>query len=331
MSDYTSPVITVLMSCYNGAMWLGEAIESVLNQTFGDYEFIIVDDGSRDNSLEIINSFASKDVRIVVISKENSGLADSLNIGIQAARGEWVARLDADDVCDPTRLQKQLSRAKDNPNLVFLGSGLQIIDEFGVSGDTYLYPEDHKHLLKNLSSGQKFPAHSSAFFCRSKAIEVGGYRSRIKRAEDCDLWLRLAEIGELGSIHEPLVMVRKHAAQISHDDYGKRQIIDAHMAMISYWLRRSGAPDPIMADDRNFEFFSMWVADQLEEEHFFDFMDYSRNLKKFRKKFFCNKVVFYINIKNMLSNPMFFIRYLHTRFFGYNTSIRLANEWKSGN
>jgi glycosyltransferase involved in cell wall biosynthesis len=315
------------MSCFNSSRWLNDAIFSVTEQTFRDFEFIIVNDGSTDDSLEIINQFACHDTRIVVISKQNSGLADSLNVGIQYARGEWIARLDSDDICEPTRLEKQLNRAKENLSLVFIGSGLTIIDEFGIPAETYLYPERHASLLKNLYSGQMFPPHSSAFFRAKNVRDVGGYRTRIKRAEDCDLWLRLAEVGELGCIKEPLVRVRKHADQISHDNSGKRQIIDAHIAMISYWLRRSNAPDPIIADEYVFESFYNWVEARLIEERLFDFIDYVRNVKAILKRVFKHQDAIFELTKTLMSKPIFFSHYVSVRFFGRITSRRLAREW----
>src|SRR5687767_6042714 len=99
------PECSVVMSCYNASAWLSEALDSVLNQTFQDFELIIVDDGSTDDTRKIIEEYAARETRIVSIVKANSGLADSLNVGVARARGRWVARLDADDVCEPERLE----------------------------------------------------------------------------------------------------------------------------------------------------------------------------------------------------------------------------------
>src|SRR6476646_117240 len=102
------PALTVLTSCYNAAPYLVESIESVLKQSFEDFEYLLIDDGSTDESRQILQHFAAFDPRIVFIPKKNSGLTDSLNLGLRRARGEWVARLDADDVALPGRLQAQL-------------------------------------------------------------------------------------------------------------------------------------------------------------------------------------------------------------------------------
>ena len=99
--------VSVVMSVFNGKNWLKYSIESILNQTFRDFEFIIVDDGSTDSSIDIMNFYKSKDKRIKIISKKNTGLADSLNIAIKSAKSEWIARIDCDDKSDIHRLEKQ--------------------------------------------------------------------------------------------------------------------------------------------------------------------------------------------------------------------------------
>lgn len=103
------PAVSVVMSCYNGRRWLAEAIDSVLSQTYADFEIIIVDDGSTDDSWETIQRYAARHQRIVALTKPNTGTSDSLNAGIALAKGEWVARLDADDVCEPTVSRRLLA------------------------------------------------------------------------------------------------------------------------------------------------------------------------------------------------------------------------------
>ena len=157
------PEITVLMAVYNGERWLVEAIESVLTQTFEDFEFIIINDGSNDSSLEIMNDFSKKDDRIKIYSKSNSGLADSLNFGLRKSKGKWVARLDADDVCVPDRLAKQIEQIKLRKNLVLVGSNLFIIDQDCNKTGHYSYPFEHRKLKRRIARGDSFFPHSSAF------------------------------------------------------------------------------------------------------------------------------------------------------------------------
>jgi glycosyltransferase involved in cell wall biosynthesis len=323
-TEITSPTITVLMSCYNSAKWLDEAITSVLIQTYRDFEFIIVDDGSVDNTLEIIKRFAALDSRIVVVTKPNSGLSDSLNVGIKMARGEWIARLDADDRCEPTRLQQQIELALTNLNLVFIGSGLTIIDEVGSKLNTYCYPTRHMSLLKNLVTARKFPPHASALYRTKIVSDLGGYRSRIHRAEDCDLWLRLSSVGELACISEPLVHIRKHSGQISLSEGGQRQVVDSRLAMVSYWLRHFNVVDPVDDDYANYNNFSTWIKVRLKELGLFEFLDHKERLKSysFKSPFDCFRL-----ICACMCKPFFTLRLIKERFIGESIARRLALEW----
>src|SRR5689334_8878938 len=121
------PPLTVLMSVYNGVRFLSQAIVSILGQSFGDFEFLIVDDGSDDGSWEILQRHAG-DARIRLIRQDNRGLAASLNRGLAEARSPLVARMDADDVARPHRLQTQIDFLRERPEIVLVGSAVEIID-----------------------------------------------------------------------------------------------------------------------------------------------------------------------------------------------------------
>lgn len=322
-----SPEITVLLSCYNGERWLAEAVDSVLNQTFQDFEFIIVDDGSTDNSRKIITSYAVQDPRIIVIVKGNTGLADSLNVGIKKARGKWIARLDADDICLPMRLELQLAMAKAKPGAVFIGAGLFLIDEVGNASKSFSYPRKHETLLKSLTNMGSFPAHSSAFYRADIVLEIGGYRPRIRRSQDWDLWLRLSEKGALTSIAEPLIKLRLHSGQISHEESGRRQIIDSRCAVTSYWIRRMGYPDPVNADDETFVKFHSWMVERLEQEDLFAFYKYKLSIKTFLSEIHNTPNSRLLTIFRIFNRPRFIVKYFWVRFFGESITRRLAFEW----
>ncbi|MHB8130909.1 MAG: glycosyltransferase family 2 protein, partial [Mobilitalea sp.] len=122
-SQIKRPEVSVLMSCYNASRWLSEAVDSILRQTFENFEFILIDDGSTDNTWEIIQKYRAQDKRIIALLKKNTGLADSLNIGLNEAKGEWVARLDADDISLPERLFEQFKFVQKNNKVGLLGAG----------------------------------------------------------------------------------------------------------------------------------------------------------------------------------------------------------------
>jgi len=325
----TPPAITVLMSCFNAARWLDEAVDSVLRQSLKDFEFIIVDDGSSDGTLDMIRRHAERDSRVVVISKPNTGLADSLNAGIQAARGKWIARLDADDTCEPTRLESQLAVATANSNLVFVGSGLTVIDQFGNCGKTYRYPRRHATLANHLRTARRFPPHSSAFYRTASVRAVGGYRPRIRRAQDRDLWLRLAEVGELACLRAPLVRVRKHGGQVSHEDGGKRQVIDSRMAIVSHYLRMHDFEDPVGDHESSFDSFFGWIVLQLENGGFFEYVSFNRHVRALYRGA-PNPVAGALQATCALLRQRGLVtRTLRARLLGENMPRRLARDWMS--
>jgi glycosyltransferase involved in cell wall biosynthesis len=275
-----SPEVSVLMAVYNSERWLAEAIESVLSQTFTDFEFLIVNDGSTDQSSVIINRYAEQDSRICVFNKPNTGLADSLNYGIMHAKGQWIARIDADDLCMPDRLRKQMEVAQSVEDIVLIGTGLTLIDDCSTPLRTYRYPPQHEMLLQSLTSGGKFFAHSSALYRTRSVRDVGGYRTRIRRSQDRDLWLRLSEKGRFFCVEASLVQIRKHSGQISHDENGERQLVDSHVAMVSYWLRRAGQADPVNASCERFEAFHLLVRERLKNDRAFERAGLISQIKK---------------------------------------------------
>lgn len=328
-SGFESPAITVLMSCYNEEKWLSESISSILNQKFQDFEFIIVDDGSTDQTLEIAKSYAAIDSRIRIIIKENSGLADSLNRGIAEANGSWIARLDADDISEQTRLQEQYEAALNNPEVVFVGTGLKQIKENGEVIAEHTYPLVHDQLLQNLLNFHKFPPHSSAFFKKKLVQSLGGYRCRMKRAQDKDLWLRISETGKLQCLRNKLVKIRQHPAQISNKDQGKWQIFYSRMAMVSYHIRKSGSEDPLDANEEEFQMFKEWYEEKMDSYGLYDFYQLKEKIKK---RFFghtSNKVT---DDKEswkeiLLQLPNWIIRFVLFLLNGENVAKKISQDW----
>lgn len=316
------PDISVLMSCYNGQKWLGNAIESVLNQSFKDFEFIIVDDGSRDSSAEIMKSYAAKDSRIKIIEKENTGLPDSLNVGLNEAKGEWIARIDADDLCEPDRLEKQLAFSGANPSVILIGSAYHEMDETGKLGKLQTYPETHQQLKKHLLQKRRFFAHSSAFYKTEIARKVGFYRPRIKKSEDYDLWLRLSEVGKMACISEPLIRFRSHPDQISNEDAGRRQIADGRVALTSYWIRKYGYADPVEQNKEQFNQFRKWIVSNIKEEKLLEYREFVSRVKSQIAK----RNYSYV-LKSCLTSPWFVYRHLDFLIRGEGLSRRFAKKW----
>lgn len=208
------PRITVLMPVYNGERYLAEAVRSILGQTFGDFEFLIIDDGSTDGSLAILRDFAEGEPRIRIISRPNTGIVGALNEGLALARGELIARMDADDIAVPWRFDRQLAYLDANPGCVLVGSRVTIIDPAGrpltVMGDALTHDEIVGGFLTN--RGQLI-YHPAVMFRKGVVVEIGAYRDLFDEAEDLDLFLRLAEVGRVVNLEEPLLRYREHMAK----------------------------------------------------------------------------------------------------------------------
>jgi glycosyltransferase involved in cell wall biosynthesis len=216
-SSNTKPSISVLMSVYNNEQYVCEAIQSVLNQSYDDYELIVVNDGSTDKSKAIIDQYRQKNHRIHVIEHENRGLTPSLNIGLKACRGNFIARMDGDDICHSKRLEKQLQAFKENPKLVLVGSEVELIDEAGREVGPRGHQSAHDAIRRQLLQGNGGAlTHPAVMFRRSAAVEVGGYDERFLNTQDLDFFLRLSEVGEVENLKEPLLKWRQHSKSINH-------------------------------------------------------------------------------------------------------------------
>ena len=321
------PFISVIMSCYNSSEWLAESIQSILKQTYQDFEFIIVDDGSTDNSVSIMESFAKIDPRIIICKKENSGLPDSLNKGIEISRGSWIARIDCDDISEPNRLEQQLAVATSNNAIVFVGSDLLLIDAGGSTLSHHKFPTTHSALLRNLLSHKKFPPHSSALFQASAARAVGLYRSRIIRSQDWDLWLRLSEKGLLASCPLPLVRIRQHPQQITNDEHGHKSRVFNRIAVCSYLLRSLGLKDPVADVDKNFNVFHDFIKNELVKAGAYENLIFIQSINQIRIKHTQRTLKFFQIFIFSLSNPFRFSKYICYKFSQKNISKSIALRW----
>jgi glycosyltransferase involved in cell wall biosynthesis len=201
----------VVMAVFNGEKYLREAVESILNQTFRDFEFIAIDDGSTDGSKMILDELAGRDPRLRVVSRPNKGLTPTLNEGLSLARGRYIARMDADDVAMPTRFEKQVAFLESHPEVVCVGSRIETIDPLGSPVDRPQHPLEHEQIDADLLKGIGWTiVHPAAMFRAEAVRQVGGYREQFRTSQDLDLWLRLAEIGRLANLPEVLTRYRQH-------------------------------------------------------------------------------------------------------------------------
>ncbi len=249
-SDMQQPVpsISVAMSVYNGERFLAAAIESVLEQTFTDFEFLILDDGSRDATRAIALHYAASDSRIRVIARENRGLVASLNELLAAARAPLIARMDADDVSLPERFARQVAFMTTYPAIGVLGCWTHDIDENDAPYplNAIDHPVDHRGFLFAIDAGLPLLCHPAVMFRRDLVRSVGGYHPAFSHSEDLDLWLRLATITQVANLPERLLRYRHYNQQVS-SRHATEQQTNAAISRIAYAERAAGRPDPTVA------------------------------------------------------------------------------------
>lgn len=225
------PIISVLMPVYNCALYIKEAVDSILNQTFDDFEFLIIDDGSSDDTIRIIKSYV--DSRIKLIEKvENSGISNSLNLGLSIAKGKYIARMDGDDISLPERFEKQVAFLDSNHDIILCGSWLRVID----SDRVIKVPENHEKIKLALLKGNCI-IHPSVMMRKQFLDEFSVvYNVSKEPAEDYDLWVRLILIGKLYNIQEVLLNYRIHSFSVSQKNLIKQNEIalDIRLHLLSY-------------------------------------------------------------------------------------------------
>lgn len=242
MSFDAPPPVTVIMSVFNAEEFVDEAIESIVGQSLTDFDFIIVDDGSQDRSQERIRDHDDRRIRLVV-NEHNVGLVESLNRGIALSRSPLIARMDADDVSEPDRLERQSSFLDGHSEVIGLSGAMRVIDRGGRSGRVIRPPTDDACIRRYFDSGENPMHHPAAMFRRSELVKIGGYRSVFRHAEDFDLWLRLAERGRLANLPEILLRYRVHPGQVSFVEI-EQQELSAAAAVHAARERAAGRPDP---------------------------------------------------------------------------------------
>lgn len=221
------PKISVLMAVYNGSRYIAEAIDSVLNQTFTDFEFLIIEDGSTDNTLQILQDYANRDSRIKLIQNEqNIGLTKSLNKGLSLAQGKYIARQDADDVSLPHRFEQQVAVFEQNPAAVLVSCSLELIDATGKTVGKQLRQNCQLHhiawylLFYNYLAG-----HSQVMFAKQPALELGGYCEQRRYSQDYELWCRLIQVGEVVILPDILLQHRMHDQRVSMTKQSEQQAL----------------------------------------------------------------------------------------------------------
>lgn len=236
------PAIDVLVTVYNGERFIAQTIDSVISQTIQDWRLIIVDDLSTDRTEEIIRSYAVRDPRILLIKGEHKGIAAAANIGLSVVTAPLVARLDADDVAQPERLQVQHDFLQTHPDVLAVGSDVYLIDENNKRLRRRRAPVGWQK-IQNILKTRNCMCHPSATIRTSALQQIGGYRDKFRNSLDYDLWLRISEIGKIENIAQDLLLYRRHASQVSASANAHRQTIYSVGAATDHFLRKYGFAD----------------------------------------------------------------------------------------
>lgn len=249
--------LTVLMSVYNGMPHLKQSVESILNQTYKDFCFLIINDGSIDNSLDYLNSI--KDKRVKIISQTNKGLGAALNLGLEHIQTKYIARMDADDIARPKRLQLQIHKMETDKNIIMLGTGISYTVDGEKSGFSPPMPLQHHQIKSILLKGGHAISHAT-IVCRTEAIKnVGAYRVT-GVGQDWDLFLRMSEYGKIANLREILLHVRLNNKSNAWK-FSDEVIKGKYFALECANCRIKGMPEPSIS-----EFHKKWDAQNFKKK-----------------------------------------------------------------
>jgi len=241
------PRVSVVLPVRNGQRYVRTAVESILGQTFDNFELLALDDGSTDDTPRILSELTAQDRRLRLIQTERRGLVHTLNHGFDAARGEYVARMDADDIAFPGRIEAQVSALDREPELGLIGAAVRVIQDDDLRPlYTVRYPVRDHELRAALTFGSVF-AHPVVVIRKTAYARAGGYRPQFAHAEDYDLWLRLAEVSRLANLADPLLDYRTHSNQVSLVQ-AEQQVVSVVGAQIASQARRVGEREPFLND-----------------------------------------------------------------------------------
>lgn len=315
-----NPIVSVLLPVYNAEFFLNDSINSILNQTFKNFELIIINDGSSDRSEEIILSISDKRIKYIR-NEKNLGLIETLNKGISLSSAKYLARMDNDDISMPERLEKQVCFLESNPEVGVLGTAFYNINKFGEIESSTTFPLSHPLLCWSLCFFSPI-AHPTVMMRREVILDANGYNLEMLHCEDYDLWYRLSNKTRLANLPELLFKLRKHETNSSliFSEVQLKNSIVISQKMISrlieneisdcliskMWSKNIKSKDRVLVADLIFKIFKS-INKQF---------DILLSESKYLKRDFSFKIINLIHFKNIKTwKFIFFIIYIDPLFF----------------
>jgi glycosyltransferase involved in cell wall biosynthesis len=260
------------MSVHNGEAYLVQALDSILSQSFSSFEFIVIDDASTDNTAGILADYARRESRIRLLSNQrNMGLAWSLNHGLKQANGWYIARMDADDISLPLRLEEQFSFMEEHPGVGVLGTAVEIIDSAGQVIDQRMYPPDPIVICWRLAFEN--PLCHPTVMIRRSLLQGASYNSELNTAQDYDLWCRLGPMTSFANLSKPLLRFRKHVANLTYTKGSEQRTNSMHISQnyIQHFLGTM-ISDEVLTD--------LWKRGPLSPKRMLEIVKLMENLAK---------------------------------------------------
>lgn len=299
------PLVSIILPVFNGEEFLREAIDSILTQSFKDFELIVVDDASQDQSLKILESY--RDPRLIVIKNEvNSGIVIALNKGIKASQGKYIARMDADDISIPDRLKKQIDFLESHPEIGVVGSWGEFIDEKGNSISFVAYPITDND-IKSCLLVKNCIFHPSVMMRREVIVERE-YKAGYKHAEDYWLWSELMESTKFHNIPDYLIKYRIRGNNVS---ILANHLVNQRHEILSKIYKRQLENAGVRLSEKELEVFTISVTmiEKLKPEMYSDFITIMQKVIRELPPYYNKKI---------LDNYFYFIWAWHTRFKKWN-------------
>jgi hypothetical protein len=263
LAKKSGPSLTILFPVYNAERWLSPSLDSMLHQSWSDFELLCLDDGSTDGSLAVLHGYAERDGRVRVFAFEHTGLVNILNEGLRLASSPLIARMDADDVAHPERFERQIQRMNQQSDLVALGSAMDWIDEDGRLLKRHTPPVGHEKVME-MMLWQTALAHPTVMMRKEAVLQAGGYRDCCAYAEDYDLWLRLSALGKLDNLGDSLLQYRVHS-QSTTSRHTLEQRNSMLFAQACHFFRMKGLEEPAPSNlDEYFSLLGCQVKAEIE-------------------------------------------------------------------